>query len=486
MHISERVPRLGIHLATLLLVAATWDRGGLRELTLPYYNLAALLLLAILLATAILTWRKSPHPRFRIDPLVVTGGLFILYLTLQWWNAGRTLYFDAPAYEWRYTPPPRPGLPFAYARVDAAQILMWFFPAWVIALFLRQQARANPRLLLQMLHILVIQAGILALLGIYQFATKSSIFTWIWHDTRPGLSPFAYANFTAAYFAMLAAIATGLLYREIFRSQRAANPLQAWLWGTCAILCIVSANLSLSRAGIILSWSLAAFAALYGLKKGWKRFRPVKKLNAALATLATLVILYFMVSGFGASAIRREFDRQPGAEPTNWQKLARINLDLTVRPELWRAGWDVFLANRWLGNGAWGFKYELAFHIPEEEWNRLVRPEGYANVHNDPIQFLSEFGIIGSTFLLASLGIIMAPLFGQKVIRGSLFSMTIIGLSLVFIFSIIDLPYRSPAILWTWTAFLAALAGMTRGHVVKTSPQLTPTGRENNHAAAYQ
>ena len=68
-----------------------------------------------------------------------------------------------------------------------------------------------------------------------------------------------------------------------------------------------------------------------------------------------------------------------------------------------------------------------------------------------------EFGLAGSGLMLLALGALLAPLFRTGVRRGALFTFVGLGLAAVFAFSWIDLPFRCPAILWTWTALLAAL-----------------------------
>ena len=50
-----------------------------------------------------------------------------------------------------------------------------------------------------------------------------------------------------------------------------------------------------------------------------------------------------------------------------------------------------------------------------------------------------------------------ARLFGPGVRRGALWTMGVKGLLLVGVFSLIDLPFRCPAILLTWVAVLGAL-----------------------------
>jgi hypothetical protein len=220
-------------------------------------------------------------------------------------------------------------------------------------------------------------------------------------------------------------------------------------------LCVVGANFSLSRAGIILAWAVAAMGAIYGLIRCWHLLKPAGRANMAVATFASITVFYFFISGFGSQQIQQQFKvtKQPV-----WQllpQLTSINLDLQIRPRLWKAGWDVFKSHWLYGTGGWGFVETMALHVPKEEWKTVVKPSGRVNVHNDPIQFLSEFGVVGNAILIIGLAILIWPIFKQHMLRSSLGFMLALGLALVYIFSLVDLPYRCPAVLWTWTALLA-------------------------------
>jgi hypothetical protein len=84
-----------------------------------------------------------------------------------------------------------------------------------------------------------------------------------------------------------------------------------------------------------------------------------------------------------------------------------------------------------------------------------------ADVHCDPLQFMVEFGVVGAGLLVVALAELTVPLFGPGLNRGAVFTMTCSGLALVAVLSLIDLPFRCPAVLWTWTAMLAALPKLT-------------------------
>lgn len=87
------------------------------------------------------------------------------------------------------------------------------------------------------------------------------------------------------------------------------------------------------------------------------------------------------------------------------------------------------------------------------------------------MQFLLEFGIAGCALLAAALAALLAPLFRKTVARGAVLALTGAGLALVVAFSLIDLPFRCPAILWTWVTVLAALPKLCMNRDPWSSPR---------------
>ena len=286
----------------LILSYLTWVWGGLRVAWLPPSVWASFVLLIILLVT-----RSRPLWR---DLFFYFGLLFSGYLTIQWWNAGRVLFFDVGLNEWRYSPPRHPDWPSAFSRPEAAQMLSWFFPAWILGLVIRSPAVSRGTII-GLLRGLVYSAGLLALFGVVQFLTRTRLQYWLAPTGDGFFASFGYTNHAAAYFVLMGAIAAGLLYREIFRSDafnaggalraatvhpgrysdaiaaRSAPPtlrgLQAPALAASLLLCLIGANLSLSRAGVILAWALAGFIAVYGLMRGWKKLHRAGRGNLAAA-----------------------------------------------------------------------------------------------------------------------------------------------------------------------------------------------------------
>ncbi len=448
-----------------ILVSSAWRWSGLRMADGPWFSVAALVLLLILVLVAdARSWSRDAWFWF--------GLLFLAYLGIQWWNAGRQLTYDAEVQRWFYTAPRHSRLPWAFSRPEAAQMLHWFGPAWVLALVLR-----SPCLSCQavewVLRTACGSAAILALFGTVQFLTGTDRIYWQRPLADGFFASFPYTNHAAAYFLLMAAIAAGLAFRLLFRRQWPAARTGTVGMAVSALLCLTGANLSLSRAGVLLSWVLALFLAAFGLIRGMRWLRPVTRVYLVAVVSAAMISYAILVAGTGGEAIRGEFTPQRRPRHQAVPGLTQVNLDLSDRPILWCTAWKVFRAHPWYGVGGWGFRYLAAFHLPPEQWGYLRNNPGRANVHNDALQFLAEFGLAGTGLMALAWGALLVPLFRPDATCGALFTTTCAGLVLVAAMGLIDLPFRCPAVLWTWTAAFAALpkcTGRRLDHQCRPSP----------------
>ncbi len=459
---GENVPRARLvpFLLAFLLIYTVWAWAGLR----PGFQRVGVATAGLLLAAVAWEGRGAAVRAALRDPVFQLGLAFLAYLAVQWANAGRTQYFDVGYRRWTYTNPPWPGWPSAFARADAAQMLAWFFPAWAIAVAIRS-GRMSARVLRQVLLWMAVSAGLLATFGLIQFASGTDAIFW----TRPlkthFFASFAYGNHAAPYFVLVGALACGLLFREVFDMRnphrpalgRLRHPGRVALLAASALLCFAGANMGFSRAGVILAGVLAAFVVVYGWQRAWRLLSPAGRVNGAAVSLAAVGSLYFLVAGFGASGIRTEFTLrsvEPGVLRTLWE---RIDLELGGRPQYARAAVAIWKEQPWFGVGGWGYKYLVASHVPERSWPALEK-RGWANVHVDFLQFLAEFGAVGMALLLGALAVLARDACDFRRCRqDACWTLSVAGLALTVLFSAIDIPFRCPAILYAWTALLAAL-----------------------------
>lgn len=451
-----------------LLAYTTWAWAGLR----PSFHRVGVGTAVVLLGALALEGRAAAVRAVWRDPVFHLGLAFLAYLAVQWLNAGREQYFDVGFRRWTFTDPPWPGWPFSFVRSEAAQMLAWFFPAWAIAVAIRSR-RLDRRILRRLLAFVVGSAAALAAFGLVQFAAGTPSIYWWQPLNGHFFASFGYGNHAGPYFVLAESIGLGLLFREIFdvrrthddspTAMRLRHPARVAGLVVAATLCAVGANLGFSRAGILLNAALGAFAAAYLWKRAWSRLTAAGRLNLAAATLGVLGSLFFLVAGFGANGIRKEFTWRPAAPEaldTVWE---RIDLELGRRPQFARAAWAIWRDHPWFGVGGWGYRYLVASHVPEKYWPAL-ETRGWANVHCDALQYLAEFGLVGCGLLGGALFAMVRDVFTSRSGRpDALRALGIAGLASTAVFSLVDIPFRCPAILYTWVALLAALPALVPG-----------------------
>ncbi len=471
-----------------LLAYTAWAWGGLR----PSFHEAGVAAAGILLAAVLVESRWASWRAMRRDPVFILGLVFLGYLAIQWLNAGRTQYFDVGYQRWAYTKPPWPHWPSAFTRPDAAQMLAWFFPAWAIAVTVRTRT-LDRHALRGLLMFAVCNAAVLAAFGLIQFASGTRSIYWMQPLKSHFFASFAYGNHAAPFFVLAGGVAAGLLYREIFDIRRShadtpsalslRHPRRVVVLVPVLVLCLVGANMGFSRTGVILAGMLVVFVAAYGWMRGWRLLQPAGRLNFMALSLAVLGGFYFIVAGFGEQGIRTEFAPKPvdaGVPRTAWD---RVSLELGGRPQYVRAAVAIWKEHPWFGVGGWGYKYLVASHVPESQWAALEK-KGWANVHCDALQFLAEFGLVGFGLLLGAFGAVAREWVASRKCRhDALWMMGAATLGLVVVFSVVDLPFRNPAILYTWVVALAAIPRICEIRPCGKKPAVAGNGLENGWAA---
>lgn len=449
-----------------------WAWGGVR----PSFHVVGVAVSVVLLAVVIVSGGGA-RQRWRRDPVMYLGAAFLGFLALQWANAGREQYFDVGFQRWMYTPPRWRNWPSAFSRDEARQMLAWFFPAWVIVTSIR--TRLLPRRALRaLLRFLVFNAAALAVFGVVQFVSGTAAIYWVQPLKEPFFASFGYGNHAAPFFVLAAALAAGLLYREAFDAAgeygmdvsrfRLRHPGRMAGLFSALLLCLLGANLGLSRTGVILAAVLALFTAGYGWVRGWAVLEAAGRVNLAALTLAAAASLFFLVAGFGQKGLEREFAPKPVEAGTLLSTGERIQLELGYRPVFARAAISAWREQPWFGLGGWGFKYRVADHVPRNLWPAL-ETRGWANVHVDFLQFLAEFGVVGFGLLAGSGAWMLAEWFHPRCRRHALWVMSLAGGVLLGGFSLVDIPFRSPAILYMGAVILAAVPQVCTSRSQSTS-----------------
>lgn len=454
-----------------LLIYTAWVWAGLRPSFHQYGAIIACVLGASLLVGGSADGRKA----ILRDPLCFIGLAFLGLLTLQWLNAGRTLYLDEVLNEWRYSAPPCPGWPFAFDRAEAWQILTWFFPAWIIVLTARSP-RITSGAMLRLLRWLTYSAGLLALFGLVQWFSGTKKVYGITPFDASFFASFTYRNHAASFFALTASIAAGLLgWEQRARRGRMIRRGRLLALTVSLLLCLSALLFCGSRAGLFFGLFLVLSLTGYGCFYVWRNGTRMRRFHLTAALVAVAALTLWVAATADVNRIPQRL------KPLAVQRITRgyedagelyLSLSPALRLTLAMAAWDMWKQHPWFGVGGWGFRYLLAFHIPEEQWDTVVTRYGRANVHMDWLQFLAEFGLVGVGLMLWAGGLLTRDFVRAFRRHDPLGLMLGVGMGMVIMHSIIDLPFRCPAVLYTWLLALTALPAIEKRPV--------PVGSERN------
>jgi O-antigen ligase len=388
--------------------------------------------------------RRSRLRAILRDPACWGTVLFWMFLALQMWNSGRIRYFDFDLNRYAYTPPPHSRLPGAFGYEDALEMLNWFVP--VLSVFLIGK-HAFPLIRRRIaLHGILLNAlliGALALLHRFQGWEKMY---YNLRDSGPDTyGSFGYPNHAATFFILMFSFSAGLFLRTSLRGRGHMNPPRLLGYGFCMVFFFLCAQFSASRAGILGVWLVLGLAAAILSVLGWPRLRPVQCFDG---------ICFFILLSVLLAALFRLF-----AQPEHFEELRQATTELHIGNEAgyrWfqiRSALDIWRDHPWFGVGGWGYPYLAGFYLDPSEWNRLG--VGKANVHNDFAQFLAEFGLLGMG-LLALIFLPAAFMVFKSALRKpehaeSLWAdpfrfLCLLGVLLMLLHSMIDLPFRSPAV----------------------------------------
>lgn len=432
-----------------LLGWSVWARGGTAlalQGPLPWAGLGIL---------AFLVLDRSHHAAsgqellrsLRADVVFWAGLSFLILLTIQWWNAGRQPYFHPFEQRWIFTPAAHPGWPWAVERDAAAEMLRWFFPAWALMLALRH-ARSAAWLARKVAWFLVLNAGVLAAFGVAQMLSGTKRIFWITPMSDHFFASFGYENHAASYFALIFALAAGMLLQRLRTSGACVRghcrrPARGAITAVsvCAVLCLAGMALSFSRMGVALAVVLSGAALIAAARLSWSRASLAQRVAAMAALIMGLAAFSFVIATIGGDALAQKVALLPHAD---------VPQELNTRWFMVRSAGHIWLDHPWFGVGGWGYRHFLPLMATAEH---VALAPGDANVHNDAVQFLCEFGVVGFGLMLVATLAFAWPLL-RKARHHLTPGLALAGLGLVAVLchSLLDLPFRSPGILTAWLA----------------------------------
>jgi O-antigen ligase len=462
----DEMVRYGVaaHVAGLAAFLA-WVCGGARTdllVAVPWLSLGVLAMTLCCPAlrkgeTLEVARRRAAHNLLR-DPFLYLGMCFLVFLLLQWLNGGRTLLLDAAQGGWRLAAARWGWAPSCVDRADVLQACCWAVPAFAGVLAIRHGMTRRGKVLL--LQLLVGNGALLAVAGLVCALVGAKRILGVAAATEPFFASFPYVNHAGAFFVLLSAIALGLLVQAWLEESRGR---MVWL-GVALAGNLAGAIGSLSRAALFWAALLVVAGGIYAIRHAWHLVRADQRFKVLIALfLVVLAAGAFWLLAPREQPVLREIRTIP------WDALERETFGARA-PQVAFA-WQLWRAHPWFGVGSGGFAHYAALQVDATE--RAAWHRGGGQVHNDFVQFLTEQGGVGFGLLLGAVVALLAPVIRRLriahrnpvddwvgehwlVFRISPVTVLILaGVGAICLTSLLDLPFRSPAILVTWCFVLA-------------------------------
>lgn len=289
-----------------------------------------------------------------------------------------------------------------YRTMNVFRVMASFCAAYLLAcgLWVGLQRRVSIILLL---WIFVISSVSMAIVAILQKFTGAKAVLWSIPSPNPQFwGTFFYRNEAVAYLTLAIGICSALYFHHYNRSEtRGISGGPHLLLFIFIIILGTSIALALSRGGIIFG-GLMLICFLGTALSRWIWTSVINK--AKILAIATALLL-----GGGAYTLLRNIDIE--AIKTRFGDIDEMieMADSDSRVLTSKITWEMFKEESWFGWGAGSWRYVFPLYqrnYPEIYYIRYDRQKGwigrraYYYAHNDILQFLCEYGIVGCTIIM--------------------------------------------------------------------------------------
>jgi O-antigen ligase len=257
------------------------------------------------------------------------------------------------------------------ARLELIKVVVYAAAFFLILNNLHQQDRAR-----WVMWGLVFLGTAISMYAVYQFATGSDR---VWHFIKPSYrnrasGTYINPNHLAGFLGMVLPIA--LSYSLIGRLSHVARILL----GYASLVMVVGIGVTISRGGWIASGLALVSLSVVLIQR--REFR--------IAALVVCAALSVGVVSFGSRSphIQRRFEQifKAGEEGTD------------SRQWMWRAAYQMWRDHPWFGVGPAHYDYRFGAYRPHRAEFQM-RPD---RAHNDYINTLADWGIVGTTIVLSA------------------------------------------------------------------------------------
>lgn len=392
--------------------------------------------------------RKNMHRLLRF-PVFWLGLAFLLYITLQGLNPAWEQVRDergwwveeVEAISWLPT-----GVDSSYVPMNAFRVLVSFAAMFTLVwgLWVGVRRRSSAVLLLWSLVISGVGMGIIAILQ--KFSGADAVLWSVKSSNVNFWGTFFYRNEAVAYLNVIICACAVLYFYHFNRGeQRGRNGGPHLLLFVFVAVLYTSIGLALSRGGILFG---GVMTACFFIATAGRWLFSTSKRNSIVLSLVVGALMcgggYMMFQYVDVEDIEQRFG---DIEETI------MTADEDSRVITTKVTWEMAQEELWLGWGAGTWRYIFPMYqksYPEIYYVRYHPRKGwlgrkvYHYAHNDIVQFLCEYGIVGCGFLLLTFGYWVWCLLFRASGNAMSALMLLIGMAVAFGHAFVDFIFQSP------------------------------------------
>ncbi len=384
------------------------------------------------------------------DPVIWTFFIFLTYILIQYLNSGALrIYQDETL---KMVPIHFKNLPFSLSQVFARRMLIWAFTGLSILIAVRHGLSSFKSFMWVYIGI-ILNGLLLAALGLGQFFTGTDKMLGLYEiNDTVFFSTFGYENNGGSFFTLLASLALGGIFYSLFNltKHRFIAFTFFLLSFSVFIISIFPTFTRLCYLQAIFLVLMLVFLLIAGL---------IKKIS--LKRVAPLLVAITLLT---AAEDRAKENRAQISH--DFKNITNMDIELVKREFSVRSWqWD-YTIQTWkdyplYGTGHDNMRYVQAWYGRANSHHlAMIKSAGKANTHNDFLQYLSEFGLVGMTLLVIPLLLMLASAFSNGFWRNGLFLGSFLGIGLNLAHSVVDLPYRCAQNTFTTLALIALLSSI--------------------------
>jgi putative inorganic carbon (HCO3(-)) transporter len=338
-----------------------------------------------------------------------------------------------------------------FEQMNAARVLLMYSPVliWGCVLTLGVERRRGLR---RILWSAVLGGAAMALFGAIQRLTGAKAIYWYVETSNPAFfGSFIYPNHGAAFLYLLLGVTLGLaLYHHQRSEQEFLRSGPHYFLGFLGMLLMLGLVFSKSRAGIVLGAGVSLIGGAVIILRLFGKGQDMRQgmVLGILCVVGIGFLGYSMMNFTDIGGILMDFESLKAANSPS----------LETRLKLQEATWEAFVNNKWYGTGAGSFQYR--FPLVQSSYPELggVGQKFYDHAHNDYLQVLMEYGLIGA-FLIS--GYFLCLIWGalkSLLLRPSMLVCFLAGLCALALHSWWDFPGYCPSVL-ILAVFILAIMG---------------------------